>query len=563
MLKQVTLDRIFWSFIAFLCLTHGYLLIPNCDDGAYFYQIYNTIRLYNPFYNDYYGQYFHFMKPTTLLYALLYSINNNPNFRLIALIQSAEIFASTWLVYLCARRYASEVASKAGALIFLYFLFVHNFLSPTRPETTVLLCSIAVFWLCECFSDTKKVTYLVIASAIIFLVAIPMHTNGSISLIYFIAYLFTRRHQASPTLFVKLGVFSTVFAALGFAIIVYPGFSSLAGSLAWLAYDGGRFERFSLLKSEYVRMRWFLTHYYSFPLILFIVAVCCVRLFNGYRQLKTPASLKKYLTLILFLLAVLLGLGILPSAAWGVYIVYYYLPLVLLFSVAFDFFVRRECNHFLKRFVFILVGVSVFWYSYGTMPKLYMLLYAGPFLVAAVLARRITVLQTMLIIVLPMLAFRTVEMMSSKIIYDRAVRKIAGAQGLVLASRIFNFCGENVFPAEGFRTQISGTQGTTIIELKSIASVHADRINAHPLVTFFGPARNSHKESKWASRRILGNEFQHINNDAWKMPDYITGQVKPLHYSIVKEVPLSNKMLDRYADPAVKGLKCIEYRRLM
>ena len=238
------------------------------------------------------------MKPTILLHALLYSINNNPSFRLIALVQSAEIFACTWLLYLCARRYASEVASKAGALIFLYFLFVHMFLSPTRPETTVL--------------------------------------------------------------------------------------------------------------------------------------------------------------------------------------------------------------------------------------------------------------------------FRTVEMMSSKIIYDRAEHRIKGAQGLVLAGGMFNFCGENIFPVEGFRTQISSTQGTNIIEVKSIASVYADLINAHPLVKFFGSTHNYHKESKWVSRRSLGNEFQLIinSNDVWKMRDYIESQVKPLHYSIIKEIPLSNKLLDRYADPAVKRLQCIEYRRL-
>jgi len=561
MLKKENLDRIFWTFIAFLCLTHGYLLIPNYDDGNYFYQIYNTIRFYNPFYNDFYGQYFHFMKPSILLYALLYSINNNPSFRIIALVQSAEIFACTYLIYLCARRYASEEASKAGALIFLYILVVQMFLAPTRPETMVLLCSVAVFWLCECFSDTNKATYLVMASAIIFLVAIPMHTNGSIPLIYFIVYISTRRHQLSQISFIKIGVFSIVFAALGFAIIVYPDFSSLAGSLAWFTYDGQRFERFSLLKGEYVRMRWFVSHYYYFPLIIFVITVYCVRLFHGYREL-TLTSFKKYLNIILFLLAVLMGLGILPSATWEIYTVYYYLPIVLGVSATFDCYSSRNFNYHLKRVVLVLTGVLSLWYSYGMMPKLYLLLYAGPFLVTAFLIRRITAMQTMVIIVIPMLLFRFVGMMSSKIIYDRAEQKIKGAQGLVLAHPLFNFSGENVFPVCGFATQINTNQGTTIIELKAITSVHADLINAHPLVKFFGSTHNSHKESKWVSRRNLGNEFQLINNDAWKMPDYIASQVKPLHYSVIKEIPLSNKLLDRYADPALKGLKCIEYRRL-
>ena len=68
-------DKIFWAFIASACVIHGSLLIPNCDDANYFYPIYNTIRFYNPFYSNYLGQYCHFMKPATLLYALLYSIN--------------------------------------------------------------------------------------------------------------------------------------------------------------------------------------------------------------------------------------------------------------------------------------------------------------------------------------------------------------------------------------------------------------------------------------------------------------------------------------------------------
>ncbi len=44
--------------------------------------------------------------------------------------------------------------------------------------------------------------------------------------------------------------------------------------------------------------------------------------------------------IILFLGAVVIGLGVLPSATWEIYMVYYYLPLVLCFSIALDLFVR-------------------------------------------------------------------------------------------------------------------------------------------------------------------------------------------------------------------------------
>jgi hypothetical protein len=310
-------------------------------------------------------------------------------------------------------------------------------------------------------------------------------------------------------------------------------------------------------------MQWFVSYYYFFPLIVFIVSVYGVRLLHEYRELTLP-TFKKHLNIILFLVAVLLGLGILPSAPWYIYTVYYYLPIILGFSVALDYYSGHTFNHYLKRCVLVLTGALTLWYSYGMMPKLYMLLYAGPFLLTAFLIRRMTAMRTMLIIIVPMLLFRTVEMMSSKVIYERAYATIKEAQGLVLAGGMFNFCGENIFPLEGLKTQISSSQGTNIIELKSIESVHTDLINAHPLVKLFGSTHRSHKESKWVSRRSLGNEFQLIINstDVWKMQDCIERQVKPLHYSVTKEIPLSNKLLDRYAAPAyMRGLKCIEYRR--
>jgi hypothetical protein len=550
----------YWACIAFLCLTHGYLLVPNYDDGIFFHQIFNTIRLHNPFYNDFYGQYFHFMKPAILFHALLYSITNQTSFRLIAMVQSAAIFTCACLMYHCARRYASEESSKAGVLVFLYILFAQVYLTPTRPETAVLLSSIAVFWLCERFSDANKTTYLIMASAILFLVAIPMHTNGSIPLIYFVAYILARRHQLSLKSFVTIGAFSIVFAALGFAIIVYPGFSSLAGSLAWFTYDGQRLEHFSLGKGEYLRIRRFVSNYYYLPLLLFIATVSCARLLKGYKDLSLIGC-KKYRDVILFLLAVVVGLGFLPSASWEIYNVYYCLPLIMWVAVTLDYYATSSLNEQLKRVLLLATGAVSFWHGYGIMPPLYALLYAGPFVVTAFLVRRMTALQTMAIIVIPMLLFRYAGMISSKIIYERAVQRIKGAPGLVLAHPLFNFSGENVFPVDGYQTQISSDHGTAVVELQPITNVHADLIKAHPLVRFFGSTHNSRKESKWVSRRRLGNEFQLINNDIWKIPEYIAGQVKPLHYSVLQEISLSNPLLDKYADPALKGLKCIVYGR--
>jgi hypothetical protein len=292
-------------------------------------------------------------------------------------------------------------------------------------------------------------------------------------------------------------------------------------------------------------------------LIIFLVSVYCGSLLCGYRALKFT-SFKKYLPVLLYGLAVLLGLGILPSATWEVYVVYYFLPLMVGFSVAFDFYLSRPRGYYLKRLVLIVPGVLTLWYGYGIMPRLYFLPYAGPFFLAAVLIRRITAVQTLAIIVIPMLLFSTVMMGSSKIIYDRAEQRIKEIRGLVLAHPLFNFSGENVLQVTP--CDIRSNWGTHTIELKPVVRTKAELINAHPLVKYFGPAPALQKESRWVSRRDLGREFQLISNNEWGMPAYIESQVKPLGYSIVKEIPLSSRLLDSFANPSMKGLKCIQYR---
>lgn len=555
MVTRNVIDKVYWVFIALVCFIRGVLIIPNVDDGIYFYQIYNTVGWHNPFYNDYYGQYFHFMKPLTVLYALLYSLAGNTSFRIIALLHSAELFACACAFYACARRYACEEASRAGTLLFLYFLFVQFYLSPTRPETTVLLCALTVFWLCERFSDTRGAGYVCGAIALTFLVAIPMHTNGSIPFIYLLLFMAVHRQQLSRGLAVKCGICLLLCAPAGAAILLYPGLSSFAHSLALFSYDGSRF---SMLKGEYVRMRQFVGYHYNFPLMCFLVAFSGGILLSGYRGLRR-ADLQKYRSLFLFLLAVVLGLGVLPSATWEVYAVYYLLPLMAGCAVAFDHSVRRISHRSGYRFLLAAVGLVTLWYGYGTMPGLYLLLYALPLFLAAVLLKRIALLHTLAVMVIPMFLFCMVQMGSSKSIYDRAQHEIGEAGELVLAHPLFNFSGRKVAQVGAY--QIIGMGGDHVIALGSIARAKAGLINAHPLVKWFGvPARTGSHQSAWVFRRRMGREFLLISNNEWKVPALIESQVRPLGYSIIREIPLSDPLLDRYANPSMKALKCIEYR---
>ena len=291
-------DRYFWiGDILRMPGVSACLLIPNYDDGNYFYQLYNTIGLRNPFYSDFYGQYFHFMKPTMLLYALLLSGADAPNYRILALVQSAEILLCIRLVYLCALRYASKEAAQAGACVFLYLLVAQWALSPLRPETTVLLCCLATFWLCERFKETRSMACLIGASAIAFLVAIPMHTCGAIPCIYLLLFALANWQQFSRKSLLVFGALSCVFAIAGAAILIYPGISSFAGSLALFSFDGNRF---SGLRGEYFRVRDFIRNPVFFPLLIFIASVFVVSLACAYKRIRLH-SLKQHLNIILFL----------------------------------------------------------------------------------------------------------------------------------------------------------------------------------------------------------------------------------------------------------------------
>ncbi len=190
------------------------------------------------------------------------------------------------------------------------------------------------------------------ASAIVFLVAIPMHTCGVIPCIYLLLFTLANREQFSRKSLLVFGALSCVFAAAGAAILIYPGISSFAGSLALFSLDGNRF---SGLRGEYFRVRNFVRNPVFSPLLIFIASVYLVSLACAYKHIRLH-SLKPRLNIMLFLVAVVIGLGVLPSATWEDYMVYYYLPLVLGFSIAFDVYVRHGGSLVLLRCALVLSG---------------------------------------------------------------------------------------------------------------------------------------------------------------------------------------------------------------
>lgn len=553
-------DKGFWILIALICLTHGLFLVPTFDCGNYYYQIYNTIGLKNPFYNDFYGQYFHFMKPSIILNAYLFPIDGLPNFRIMALFQGLELIFICIVMYLCLRKYVDVHTSKAGTLLFLYVLFAQYFLTPTRPETIVVLCILSVFWLCECFSVSHKTKYLVIASAITFLFAIPMHTNGIIPLIYLILYLLIEKNKISWSLFFKFTLFSFIFAFAGFIILAYPNIQSFAESIAMFSYDG---DRFSLLRGEYFRIIGFINDRYFFPLALFMTVgffVFMGKMFFFNRNLKVE-KLGRFRNIVLLLISVLICLGVLPAALWQVYMVYYCIPVIMLFSVVLCHYNKYEINNLVHRSIFLFTGVLTFLFGYyGKATELYLILYAGPFLLAGLLFKRFTLLHIMYVIITSMLFFKSVEMITSKIIYERAVTKIQDSPNLVIATPLFNFAGKNVFPVSGWEEyhpiKISVRNGNNFIELNTLSNTKKEQIMAHPLVKLFTPLKERGRE-KSVLQEPLGDKFCVIGNQI--LLDYLEGHLKPSGYSALKEICLSDSLIDKYANFELRGLQYLEY----
>jgi hypothetical protein len=560
MAKKMNYDRCFWTAISCACLVYGLLLIPNIDDGNYFYQYYNTIGLRNPFYNDFYGQYFHFMKPAILLYAVLLSGADSFNYRILALVESAEILLCIRLVYLCARRYASKEAAQAGACVFAHLFMANWGVSPLRPETTVVLCCLATFWLCERFKETGALACLAGASAIVFLVAIPMHTCGTIPCIYLLLFTLANWQQFSRKSLLVFCALSCAFAVAGAAILIYPGISSFAGSLALFSLDGNRF---SGLRGEYVRIRGFIRNLVFFPLSIFIASVFGISLACSYKRIRLR-SLMQRLNIILLLGAVVIGLGVLPSATWNYYMIYYNLPLVLGFSIAFDVYARHGGRIELLRCALVLSGTLIFWYSYGTRPILFSALYAGGFYLAAAFAGRMPAARLTVLIVVPMLLYHSVVMVSTKIIFDRAEQRIRETKDVVLAGTWFVPSGENVFGGNvswsGAKIKITPGAGGAMIELKSVAEERYGRISNHPLVKLFGPFSPPHQKPAWSSPRALGATFYGLSNNACNTTALLESQDIPLqNYETVKTTPLSNEVLDTYALKILRGLKFVEY----
>ena len=174
-----------------------------------------------------------------------------------------------------------------------------------------------------------------------------------------------------------------------------------------------------------------------------------------------------------------------------------------------------------------------------------------------------------LLVVVPMLLCHAVYMIATDIIFYRADQKIKETKDVVLAGVWFAFSGDNVIPVNadwvGAKTRIIPAPGGAIIDFHSVAEEKASLIANHRLVRLFGQASYPHMQPRWNARRTIGHTFYGLYSDFCNETDpcnltaFLKSQDPPLRFETVKKTPLTNELLDTYANPLMWGLVFVEY----
>jgi hypothetical protein len=319
----------------FLLLAFGYFLTPTYDDGFNVYMIKNTMSWGTPFYSNYLKMRFPTLKLSTALFAVIFTYLIPLSFKLAAFVQSLLMLTSSILVYRITKYYKKIHVARLTAVLFMYLIFSHYWISPTRPELWLINVILIVILLSELYLKTKRIKYLVIGAIITGCIGITFHTNASILYIYIMLFVLYHKKLFSKSDYIMVGFSLLVSSAVGLVIIFLPDPSEAWEFFIMYSTEGGN--RFVILKNELNRFRTL----YSYPFFKYIFTYFTLLIFVYlYQKRKILISFIRsafvnYTNPLIYVLSVIIGLGILPSANWGVYIIYYFFPITLIFSAVF------------------------------------------------------------------------------------------------------------------------------------------------------------------------------------------------------------------------------------
>lgn len=223
----------------------------------------------------------------------------------------------------------------AGLTLFL--LSVNYWVSPTRPEPWLLAALLSVVYLCDTWRLTGRAMYLAGACGLTGVLALPMHTNASIIYIYLALFaLWQCRRLTRRDWAIAVGTLGTS-SLVGMAILLVPqpgalfdllgGFSEARVGQPPVIREFDRWSRYERILFEPV-----------FPMsVVFgsaiVVAIATLR----PRLADVRSFVGRYAGILLVGLAVFIGLGLLPSAPWSQYAVYYFPMLTVLAALAYGY----------------------------------------------------------------------------------------------------------------------------------------------------------------------------------------------------------------------------------
>ena len=336
-----------------IILSYTLLLTPTYDDGNYGMGVINTIKYHNPYYNNYYNQILPIQKLSILIYSIVFTQILSFSFHLLGFVQGLFIVLSGLLVNKISKHYFMNKTSLAASLIYVYLMIGHEWLSPMRPELWLSIIGLLVFYLLELFIRKEKMKFIFIACFLTGAIAITFHSNASILYIYLILYLITYRKIISKKRIIISLIFLFLSTAVGLLIIFLPDITvSLKYFLSVAGADDNRFgfyefHRFLIFYvNEFYR-------YVGFYLFLLFIAWF---IYNRSDISKVIISIKnKYKNILLYFISIFIGMGILPSASWAIYILPYFFPLSLLFAYLLsDFHTNQTTKLMINICIFIL-----------------------------------------------------------------------------------------------------------------------------------------------------------------------------------------------------------------
>ena len=314
-----------------------FIRTPTYDDGVHATTVRNTIGLKNPFYNNYEKVQHPFQRIQFGILALGYNYFFPFNFRWPSFIHAILLCTSTIFVYLISRRYQNKEISYLVASLYFYFVFTMYWISPTRPEIWLSTIYLYIILLGEWFMSSNKIKYIIIASIVIGMFGLTFHSNSWILYIYIILFMVFNRNILSSKNIKVILISLSLSTLVGLSVIFLPKPHEALDFLLNMTQEGGNRLQISWNKEITRFSNFILNPHHKYLSYIFTILIILWVYDNrkNFISLQTTAF-NKYGNIYLCLFASFIGLGILPSARWFVYLAYYYFPILFMVSIIYS-----------------------------------------------------------------------------------------------------------------------------------------------------------------------------------------------------------------------------------